>query len=80
MSNSYWSYFDQPQKYVAQSTTNMDHKSMMYQIRLRIYGTWQMTAWQRAGGPRLTDHPVNDFLDNLKIVHMIANVTRCIKM
>ncbi len=31
---------------------------MMYQIRLRFYGTWQMTTWQRGGGPRLTDHPV----------------------
>ncbi len=32
--------------------------NLMYQIRLRLYGTWQMTTWQRGEGPRLTDHPV----------------------
>ena len=31
---------------------------MMYQIRLRFYGTWQMTTCQRGGCPHLITHYV----------------------
>ena len=53
----------------------MDHKCMMYQIRLQFYGTWQMTTWQRGGGPRLTDHPVIGLADH-KIYEMTPNPFR----
>ncbi len=35
---------------------------MMYQIRLQFSRTWQMTTWQRGGGPQLTNHPVKTLM------------------
>ena len=61
MNNWLWTknrYFDQLPKYAAQSTTNMDHNYMMYQIRLRFYGAWQLAIVQRGGAPQLINHAV----------------------
>ncbi len=62
MTNWPWTkncHFDQLTKYAAQSTANMDHNYMMYQIRLRFYGAWQLATVQRGGGPQLINHPVS---------------------
>ncbi len=58
MNYSLWTknrYFGQLLKTIVQSTTNMNHHNMVYQMELRLSFSQQLAEGLRGGGHQLTD-------------------------
>ena len=65
-------YFGQLPKTVVQSTTNMDHNNMVYQMELRLSFSQQLAKGLRDGGHQLTDLYVIGYGDCIILEPTIA--------